>query len=56
MSSLGLLEAKIIPKLRILGNYCLGCELCGDRDVGLVVGGGGLVVGGGSVCDADLTP
>ncbi len=69
MSSLGLLEAKIIPTL---GNFCHGCYFCGFGS-NLVVGGGLLVVGGGSfagslgglcmcVCDgfqksyADLTP
>ena len=49
MSSLGLLEAKIIPKLRTTGNYCHGCDFCNGGG-GLVVCGGGLVVGGGSVC------
>ena len=49
MSSLGLLEAKIIPKLRTMRNYCHGCYLCGCGG-GLMVGGGALVVGGGSDC------
>ena len=49
MSSLGFLEAKIIPKLWTTGNYCLGCDFC-NGGVGLVVCGGGLGVGGGSVC------
>ena len=47
--SLGLLKAKIFPKLRTLGNYCHGCDFCGGGG-GLVVGGGALVVGGGSIC------
>ena len=70
MSSLGLLEAKIIQKWRTTGNYCHGCYFCGI-DSGLVVGVGALVVGGGcfwghwgGVCTgdgfhrsyADLTP
>ena len=49
MSSLDLLEAKIIPKLRTMGNYCHGCYFCGCGG-GLVVGGGVLGVGGGSIC------
>ena len=49
MSSLGLLEAKIIPKGRTTGNYCHGCYFCGCGG-GLVDSGGALVVGGGSVC------
>ena len=40
MSSLGILEAKVIPKQRTTGNYCHGCHFCGC--------GSGLVVGGGS--------
>ena len=47
MSSLGLLEPKIIPKQRTTGNYCHGCYFC-DLGNGLVVGGGTLLVGGGS--------
>ena len=52
MSSLGLLEAKIIPKLKTLASYCHGCDFCGGGGGGgvLVGGGGALVVGGGSVC------
>ena len=49
MSSLGLLEAKINPKSRNMGNLCHGrdfCDCCG----GILVGGGELVVGGCSVC------
>ena len=49
MSSLGLLEAKIITKLRPTGNYCHGFNFCGCGG-GLLVGGGTLGVGGGSVC------
>ena len=49
MSSLGLLEAEIVPKLRTTGNNCHGCYFCGcGRD--LVNVGGALVVGGGRVC------
>ena len=40
MSSLGLLEANIIPTLRTMGNYCHGSYFCGCGS-GLVVGGGG---------------
>ena len=47
MSSLGLLEAKIIPKLTTTGNYCHGLYFPGFGS-GLEVGGGKLVVGGGS--------
>ena len=47
MSSLGLLEAKIIPKLRTTSNYCHDWYFCGFGS-GLVVGGDALVVGGGS--------
>ena len=46
ISSLGLIEAKIIPKLRTTGNYC---NFCGGGG-GLVFSGGALVVGGGSIC------
>ena len=46
MSSLGLLETKIIPKRRTPGSYCHCCDFCGGG-VGLVDGGGALVVGGG---------
>ena len=49
MSSLGLLEAKIITKLRPTGNYCHGFNFCGCGG-GLLVGGGTLGVGGASVC------
>ena len=49
MSSLGLLEAKIIPKLRTTGNYCHDCYFCGYGG-GEVVGCAALVVGGGNVC------
>ena len=49
LSSLGLLEAKIITKLRPTGNYCHGLNFCGCGG-GLLVGGGILGVGGGSVC------
>ena len=49
MSSLGLLEAKIITKLRTTGNYCHGGYFCGCGG-GLLVGGGALGVDGGSVC------
>ena len=49
MSSVGPLEAKIIPKLRTPGNYCHGCDFCGGGG-GLVVGGGALGVGGGRFC------
>ena len=49
MSSLGLLEAKIIPKLRTMGNYCHGCYFRGFCS-GLVVGVGALVLGGGRFC------
>ena len=56
MNSLGLLEVKIIPKIRTTGHYCHDCYFCGCGG-GLVVGGGilvvgcgALVVGGGSVC------
>ena len=41
MSSLGLLEAKIMPTGRTLGSYSHCCDFCGGG------GGGGLVVGGG---------
>ena len=47
MSPLGLLEAKIIKKLRTTGFFCHGCYFCGC-DSGLVVVGVALVVGGGS--------
>ena len=49
MSPLGLLEAKIIPKLRNTGNNCHCCDLCNGGG-SLVVFDGGLAVGGGSVC------
>ena len=49
MSSLGLLEAKIIPKLRTTGNYCHGCYFWGCGG-GLVVGVRVLGVGGGRIC------
>ena len=50
-SSLGLLEAKIIPKRMTTGIYCHDCFfLCGGGG-GLVVGGGAFLVGGGNVCD-----
>ena len=49
MSSQGLLEAKIIPKWRTMGNYCHGCYFCGCGG-GWEVSAGALVVGGGSVC------
>ena len=46
MSSLGLLEAKIIKKFRTMGNYCHGCFF-GGFGIGLVVGVGALVIGSG---------
>ena len=49
MSSLGPLEAKIIPKSRTPGKYSHGCDFCGGGG-GLVVGGATLVVGGGMFC------
>ena len=45
----GLLDAKINPKLRSLGNYCHGFDFCGAAG-GLMCGGGGFGVNGGSVC------
>ena len=49
ISSLGLLEAKLIQKIRTKGNYCHGSYFCGCGG-GSVVNGGALAVGGGSVC------
>ena len=49
ISSLGFLEAKIIPKLRTTDNNCCDCYVCGSCGA-LVVCPGALVVGGGSVC------
>ena len=49
MSSLDLLEAEIVPKLRTMGSYCHGCYFCGCGS-DLVVAGGVLVVGRGRVC------
>ena len=48
MRSIGLLEAKIIPKLRTTGNYCQGCYICGCGG-GLMVGVGAVVVGGDAI-------
>ena len=52
MSSLGLLEAEIIPKLRSQDSYCHSCDFCGG-DRGLVVGGGATLIGGGSLFCGD---
>ena len=49
ISSLGLLEAKIIPKWRTTGSYCHDCYFCSCGGV-WVVDGGALLVGGGSAC------
>ena len=49
MSSIGLLQAQIISKLRTTGNYRHSCDFCNGGG-NLVVCGGGLVVGGGSFC------